>query len=502
MNALALIIGNSKYPDNELKNPENDAVDFSVILTRLGFTTILHVNIDQENLNKEIDSFGKDLENYDIGLFYFAGHGMQIEGENFLTVVNTNFESETSVQYSSITLNKILTFMERAQNKTNIIILDACRDNPFEKQWTRSISQSGLAPIYAPKGTLIAYATSPGQRAKDGIGRNGLYTSALLKHILDENITVEEFFKRVRNSVFAFSSGKQTSWEHTSLTGTFLFNSGQLIHSVDTPYSSNVIADVDIKLNYDNNFDKILIALKSHNWYIQNPAIKSISKLNPNEIDNNKLFLLGRNVLQSADGCSSEAIDYVHNLEKNLPIFNINSQNHVLNGILFEMYFDNNGKFRNKGIKGIRFINNIIELAKLQAFENSFLFIQSQIKKIGNPLFYIPSNNSQTISFDVVYDKVKNELSKEDEFYIKNIKYEGQDVLIPDPKNPYFSENSMIYYDHLIYKNLKEKISQLTGVPDNLITINTNFEMNEDSKIKFPFGYQIKKNSIYIPAYC
>ena len=419
MNALALIIGNSRYPQNELKNPENDAVDFSEILTRLGFLTILHVNIDQDSLNKEIDSFGKELENYDIGLFYFAGHGIQIEGENFLTVVNTNFESETSVQYSSITLNKILTFMERAQNKTNIIILDACRDNPFEKQWTRSISQSGLAPMYAPKGTLIAYATSPGQRAKDGVGRNGLYTSALLKHILDENITVEEFFKRVRNSVFAFSSGKQTSWEHTSLTGTFVFNSGQLVHSINTPYSSSVIADADIRLNSEDKFDKILIALKSHNWYIQNPAIQSISKLNPAEIDNNKLFLLGRNILQSADGYSSEAIDFVNNLEKKLRVFSIDSQNHVLNGILFEMYFDSKGKFRSEGIKGIRFIDNIIELANLSEFENSFLFIQSQIKNIGNPLFYVPSNNRQTISFDVIFEKLKNEQGNEDEYYIK-----------------------------------------------------------------------------------
>ena len=248
MNALALIIGNSDYPGSKLKNPTNDATDFESVLKRLGFFTTCHTNLGIKDLDLQIGNFGTDLDNYDIGLFYFAGHGLQIDGENFLTAIDTNFKSEIDAKFSSVTINKVLSYMERSKSSTNILILDACRNNPFERAWSRGIKQRGLAPMYAPKGTLIAYATSPGQTASDGAGRNGLYTESLLKHIEEENIGIEDLFKKVRNSVYTFSKGKQTSWEHTSLTSTFKFNSGQLSHSLKNPYSPKVVADKNYKI--------------------------------------------------------------------------------------------------------------------------------------------------------------------------------------------------------------------------------------------------------------
>lgn len=486
MNALALIVGNSKYPNQELRNPENDATDFADILSRLGFKTNLKINIDQESLNKAIDSFGKQLDYYDIGLFYFAGHGIQIDGENFLTVINTNFESETTVQYSSITLNKILTYMERAQNKTNIIILDACRDNPFEKSWTRSIAQNGLAPMYAPKGSIIAYATSPGQKASDGSGRNGLYTSALLKHILDENITIEEFFKRVRNSVYAFSNGKQTSWEHTSLTGTFIFNSGQLIHSKDTPYASYAIIESDIELDSTVDIDKIIIALKSYNWYKQNPAINSIDNLKFNSIDKNKLFVLGRNILQAADGNSGSAVNFMENLDAKIRQFTSKTGDcSLLDGILFEMYFNSNGIFRPQ-IKGSDYLDKLASIAQAGTNQKSFDFIQHQLIKVGNPLFFILGKDTLSISFDIV-------LKKEDNDYILiDIKFEGEDVLVADNNNPYFSD-TYTSYDYIYYENLKYKISEMSGVPLKYLSINTNYHLDNDDRVRLPIGFVIRK---------
>ena len=301
------------------------------------------------------------------------------------------------------------------------------------------------------------------------------------------------FFKRVRNSVYAFSNGKQTSWEHTSLTGAFIFNSGQLIHSIDTPYSSNVISDKDVNLDFNETLDQIILDLKSYNWYVQNPAINKISQLDPSKCDKNKLFLLGRNILQSAVGNSGNAMDFMEHLDLNLKPFNIEGQNHILNGILFEIYFDSDGKYRNENIKG-QYLDFIVNLAKTKGYENSFEFIKNQLIKVGSSLFYIPSVNNSTFSFDITMDRNPSRSEIEDEYFVKSIKFEGDEVLNPNEKNPYFGDNSTIYYEPLLYKDLPNLISKLSGIPNNLIIINTNFEMTENSKLKFPLGHLIIRN--------
>ena len=197
----SLVIGNSSYPGQELKNTTNDSEDVTAKLGDFGFSVIHLSNAEKEDIDRAVKSFRDNLNSNDIGLFYFAGHGMQIEGDNYITAVDTDFESEMDAKYSSYPLNKIIEIMEKSNNKTNIIILDACRNNPYERAWHRSASQRGLAPIYAPKGTIIAYATSPGEVASDGKNRNGAYTEAMLRHISTPDITIEEMFKRVRNSL-------------------------------------------------------------------------------------------------------------------------------------------------------------------------------------------------------------------------------------------------------------------------------------------------------------
>jgi hypothetical protein len=490
MKALAIIIGNSEYENNLLDNPVNDAVDFADVLKRLGFDVILKTNIDQQSLNIAIDSFGKSLNDFDIGLFYFAGHGVQIEGENFLAVTNTNFESETSVQYSSLTLNKVLTYMERAENKTNIVILDACRDNPYEKSWDRSIAKKGLAPMYAPKGTLIAYATSPGQRAKDGIGRNGLYTSALLKHILDENISIEEFFKRVRNSVYAFSNGKQTTWEHTSLTGNFVFNSGQLIHSLETPYSPTVIRDTEAVIEGGTVIDEILLGLKTYNWYKQNPAIDRIYNTDLSNVDKDKQFLLGRNILQSAIGSSGSAISFMENLDENIRKYSVDNNNHILNGILFEIYFNSEGKFRNKNLKSY-YLQDLMALEKIAEYRESFVFIRNQLLPYDKYLFFIPGKHSESITFDIVFEKKQN--AEVCEYFVKDIVFEGEPILKIDKRNAFFGDDETIYYEPFYFLGLPNRIAELSGIPLKFIRLNTNEELQDKSMIKFPLGHYISK---------
>lgn len=222
---LALLIGNGMYQNGGiLANPENDANDIGKSLQNLGFDVMLYNNLDQKGFRVAIDEFGTRLSDYDVGLFYYAGHGIQVKGNNYLIPVDANLKSENDVEYDCVNAGRLLAKMEDAGSKTNIIILDACRDNPFERSWRRSTHGLGLAFMTAPAGSLISYATSPGATASDGSGRNGLYTTALLEYIHQPNLSLMEMFQRVRTYVRQNSDGQQVPWESTSLEGNFYFS--------------------------------------------------------------------------------------------------------------------------------------------------------------------------------------------------------------------------------------------------------------------------------------
>lgn len=221
---LALIVGNAAYTyGGSLANPLNDANDMESSLKELGFDVIKHTNCDQSKLKRAIDEFGARLDGYDVALFFYAGHGIQVKGKNYLVPIDAQLRSENDVEYDCVDASRVLAKMENAGAKANLVILDACRDNPFERSWSRSTTGGGLAFMNAPQGSIIAYATSPGTTASDGRGSNGLYTSALLQHIKTPGISIETVFKRVRATVIEQSGGKQTPWESTSLTGDFYF---------------------------------------------------------------------------------------------------------------------------------------------------------------------------------------------------------------------------------------------------------------------------------------
>lgn len=126
-----------------------------------------------KQMDRKLKAFRDDLQNSDVGLFFFAGHGMQLEGENFLLAVDSDMESEEDAKHNSLKLDKVIGTLDKSNAVTKIVILDCCRNNPWERAWTRSISAKGLVPVYAPRGTIIGYSTSPGQKASDGSGKNG-----------------------------------------------------------------------------------------------------------------------------------------------------------------------------------------------------------------------------------------------------------------------------------------------------------------------------------------
>ncbi|MBF0495742.1 MAG: caspase family protein [Deltaproteobacteria bacterium] len=219
---VALVIGNGGYQVSPLNNPVNDARAMSSTLTKLGFQVMEKVDVSEKEMKQAIDAFGDRIGQGGVGLFYFAGHGMQVNGENYLIPVNARITSEQDVEYEAVRLGRVLAKMAAAGNRLNLVILDGCRDNPFKRSF-RSAAK-GLALVDAPSGTLIAYATSPNKTASDGPDQeNGLYTEKLLKYMQMPGLKVEDVFKRVRQEVQNVSGKDQTPWEASSLVGDFYF---------------------------------------------------------------------------------------------------------------------------------------------------------------------------------------------------------------------------------------------------------------------------------------
>ena len=219
---LALVIGNGAYKDVPLPNPVNDADDMEKVLKASGFTVIKRTNASLKDMHLALREFGDRLDRTGTGFFYFAGHGLQVRGRNYLLPVDADIAREDEVAFAAMDLGAVMDKLDSAKNPVNIVVLDACRDNPFGKRI--ATSAKGLAPVDAPPGTFIAYATAPGSTAADGRGRNGLSTQHLMKQIERPGIAIEEVFKAVRAGVRADSRNAQVPWESTSLESAFMFH--------------------------------------------------------------------------------------------------------------------------------------------------------------------------------------------------------------------------------------------------------------------------------------
>ncbi|SDU57107.1 SUMF1/EgtB/PvdO family nonheme iron enzyme [Desulfobacula phenolica] len=210
----ALVIGNGSYRSGPLKNSVNDAVAMARVLKKLGFDVILKTDVPKKVMLKSFREFSRKLLRSEIGLFYFAGHGMQINGINYLIPVHTTIREESEVEFESVAVSRLLAKMKRAGNPLNIVILDACRDNPFKRSFRTF--QKGFVQMNAPLGTVIAYATSPGSVAADGDGRNGTYTEALLKNFQNPNLDIQKMFNQTGLDVMKKTNKQQVPWVSTT----------------------------------------------------------------------------------------------------------------------------------------------------------------------------------------------------------------------------------------------------------------------------------------------
>ena len=221
---VALVVGNGTYVNaGALRNPPNDAKAMSTLLRRAGFEVIERENATRRGMIEALRSFAQKLSSGGVGLFYYAGHGIQARGVNYLVPIDAALAAEDDLRYEAFDVQDVLDRMDEAHVRLSLVILDACRDNPFLRS-VRSISNArGLAPLAAPSGTLVAYATAPGKVAADGEGDNGIYTSELLQAMSVPGLKLQEVFERVIDAVERKTARMQTPWISSSFRGDFYF---------------------------------------------------------------------------------------------------------------------------------------------------------------------------------------------------------------------------------------------------------------------------------------
>jgi uncharacterized caspase-like protein len=229
---VALVIGNANYAHaGKLANPKNDATDMAANLKALGFDVILGIDLDKRTLDGKVRDFARALETGDAGVFFYAGHGLQVAGQNYIIPIDAKLENERDLDFETMRVDFVLHQMElNREQKTNIVFLDACRDNPLARNLSRSMGTRsvnighGLAQVDAGVGTFVAFSTQPGNVALDGAGRNSPFAAALTKRIKEPGRNLNAIMIDVRKDVLSATAGKQVPWDHSALTGDFFFD--------------------------------------------------------------------------------------------------------------------------------------------------------------------------------------------------------------------------------------------------------------------------------------
>jgi hypothetical protein len=477
----ALVIGNADYDHgSKLKNPTNDADDIAKVLTNGGFSVVKLINATFKEMKKALKAFEKAADGGGaVSVFFFAGHGVEVDGVNYLIAKDTEADDKTDVETGALSLDEVLRRMEPKDDstRTSSIILDACRDNPFERKWRGK--PRGLAPVYAPRGTLVAFATSPGQFAGDGAGRNGLYTEALLKHIEEPDLPVEAMFKRVRNTLGAATKQKQISWEHTSLAGEFYFHISAAA-SIEN-YSATAIKDKTFILDESKLSHRTIRALKSQNWYTQNPALE---RLTGKEIDGasaDSLFVLGRNILQAANGSANAAAEWIQRFSKRTQGMRPAKRKAILDGILFEIFFDSKGEPRKR--PKINFFSEAFDLERYPEFRDSFDFIAGALASQASHMFAVPGKG-QTVTTDV---KLGADNVVEGVFV-------GGKNCFSESGGPFdLDDDKSIFYQTLTRDNFENELSQQMLVPKRLLKVVYSRSVKPSDEIKLPYGFEVSR---------
>lgn len=474
MKRIALCIGNDEYSSlSVLHCAVADAKAISEELSKLKFVVIYKYNVSMSDMTNVINEFVEKVDDYDSCLFYYAGHGFQIDGKNILVPIDLNvYENNSKIQYDMFSLEYLMKKMDNYKDKTKIFILDACRTDINARG---SSICKGFSSLLVPQGSIIAFATSPGQSSgeDENLG-HGYYTNTLLQYISSPKISIETVFKKTRENLILNYGKTQIPWEHTSLVGDYFFNPNTLYSGLN--YTDEALAD-SMYSALDDIAKKIIEALKSYNWYIQRNSLELISSLNFDNISISDLFVTGRNIYQAACGACYDAQIYINNFsDENIPHI---AKIHLLNGMAYEIYYSSDNKLRIH--PKAKYYKMIIQLLEKNMYYDSRNFILSVLSKIQNQIIYIPGQE-ENMTFTA-------EVTSNGE--LQALIYKGSNVLFRDI-NTLVDELPFpkIQYS---YQEFVEHIACEVVAPDNCINV---IGIEQKCIITAPTNFTIRK-SVY-----
>ena len=505
MNRYALCIGNANYIVSSLGHLPAAIEDAKAIgeeLTSLGFNVDTRFDLESRDMAVAIGGLEDKIKQYDSVLFYYAGHGFEIDGVNILAPVNLNpDDSKSAILYDAYKLSELMDLLDRADDnkvpKTKIIILDACRTQLN----VRGGSQF-FAPILAPQGSIIAFSTSPGQTAKES-GIHGIYTNALLRYMDAPRISVERVFKRVRTALVNETNGAQIPWEHTSLIGDYYLNPNTIYDG--TGYSHEAIADSEYIFTRNSKIRDIVSGFKSHNFYQQQDALKDFKRIPRSEIDDitaDELFVLGRNIYQAACGGCWDCQRFIDDFGT-CSFISDAAKLHILNGMAFEIYYDSRGEIR-KNLKG-EYSPKVIEILEKEEYYGSLMFITSRLEK-EESIFYIPGQDEKVDVSVSTREADENVISD-----VKEKKSRLSNVLIVED---IFCRGRSIYYktygtekatvvdwDYRVVNKtqFEEELCEKMSVANGYLSVNYNGSIVDDkSALLIPFiGFNVHPSEDY-----
>jgi hypothetical protein len=480
---VALIIGNNAYNPKtakKLRNAVHDAEDVNERLKRFGFTTQLVTNATYQRMDRALKSFQKHLPDAEVALVFFAGHGLQIERENFLIGTDSDLHDPIAAKHSSLSLDRVLATLEAGSNATNIIMLDCCRDDPYTVRWVRSSAKKGLAPVYVPRGSLLAYSTSPGQFAEDGTGRNGEYTAALLQHVDAVDCSIEVMLKRVRNTLSAATEGRQVSWEHTSLAGEFYFN--RSIGMTVDRYGVTALREMLFTLNENKKSHQLIADLQAYDFNVQNAALRSFATEDFARVGGDSLFVVGRNIYQAACINAHAAKAFIRDFPQLAAKLPEEKWRALLDGMLFEVFFDSDGELRAE-FKA-RHIDDIFALQEYDHLKDSFAFIANCLRQYPGSFHVIPGTG-QKLALNVVLAQ------QEDRQILKEIRLGGANILRVEDEDGEpieMHEQKRRTKDRATFE---AELSGALGFPKRLLKISYVGVAGRPVELSVPYGWTI-----------
>lgn len=421
---IAWVVGINHY-DNypTLKAAVNDATEIGKALEKLKYEVIYSLDEPKGTVDADKEKFEEMLHKgkYDVALFYFAGHGSMANKSDCLLMKETryqSFDNEVFIRNSSILIDDLCKDFRSLGDQINIFIIDACRSE-IDRSTSTNFDFGKCSTLRYQ--TFIAYSTSPGASAKDGI-EHSPYTQSVLDHIYDENLPIEALFKIVRKEVY--SSTGQLPWEHSCLIDTYCFNYGQNSPYFEAKYSQNAFED-RMYISDNNLAQDIISQFKMYDYNIQEKALLTFIKIHK-QLSVDDKFVIGRNILQAAEGeCFACQREFSSNA---LSVFQMeNGNNAVLDGILYEMYFNSSNELR-QSVRGFRFMGRLKTVLMNSAFESSALFIRNSLKPYLNKVNYIVGDKKvHSVSVRVIALE-KETIDAEKSWQLVSIIYANNDL--------------------------------------------------------------------------